>query len=42
MDKIREALEQQDEETLDNALEELSEMESKEEMSLEMLERINN
>lgn len=40
MEKIREALEKGDQESVDDALEELSEMESKEEMSLEMLERM--
>lgn len=40
MDKIRQALEKGDQENVDDALEELSEMESKEEMSLEMLERM--
>ena len=40
MEKIREALEKGDQESVDGALEELSEMESKEEMSLEMLERM--
>ena len=40
MNKIREALEQGDQESVDDALEELSEVESKEEMSLEMLERM--